>query len=78
MMSQVSAAELLTPALRSSDPEQLATELLERLKYRIGKDPQVAKPHDWLTAAILVARDRITDNWMESTRRTFAQGSKRV
>ena len=78
MMSQVSAAELLTPALRSSDPEQLATELLERLKYRIGKDPQVAKPHDWLTAAILVARDRITDKWMDSTRRTYAQGSKRV
>ncbi len=68
----------LAPALRSSDVEQLATELLERLKYRIGKDPKVAKPHDWLTAAILVARDRITDNWMDSTRRTYSTGSKRV
>ena len=67
-----------TPALRSSDREQLAVELLERLKYRIGKDPKVAKPHDWLTAAILVARDRITDKWMDSTRRTYATGAKRV
>ncbi|QRM56695.1 glycogen/starch/alpha-glucan phosphorylase [Sinorhizobium sp. BG8] len=78
MTNRVSATDLPTPALRSSNPDQIATELLERLKYRIGKDPKVAKPHDWLTAAILVARDRITDKWMESTRRTYATGAKRV
>ncbi|MCD2174007.1 glycogen/starch/alpha-glucan phosphorylase [Rhizobium sp. C4] len=72
------SSETLTPAPRTSDPEQLATEILERLKYRIGKDPKVAKPHDWLTAAILVARDRVTDNWMDSTKRTYAEGRKRV
>ncbi|HWU64198.1 MAG TPA: glycogen/starch/alpha-glucan phosphorylase [Ensifer sp.] len=72
------SSETLTPALRTSDPEQLAIEILERLKYRIGKDPKVAKPHDWLTAAILVARDRVTDNWMDSTKRTYAEGRKRV
>lgn len=77
MMNRVTNNDL-APALRSSDVEQLATELLERLKYRIGKDPKVAKPHDWLTAAILVARDRITDKWMDSTRRTYAIGAKRV
>ena len=77
MMNRVTNNDL-APALRSSDAEQLATELLERLKYRIGKDPKVAKPHDWLTAAILVARDRITDKWMDSTRRTYATGAKRV
>jgi starch phosphorylase len=74
----IPSSETLTPALRTSDPEQLATEILERLKYRIGKDPKVAKPHDWLTAAILVARDRVTDNWMDSTKRTYAEGRKRV
>ncbi|CAK7257752.1 glycogen/starch/alpha-glucan phosphorylase [Shinella yambaruensis] len=77
MMNRVTNNDL-APALRSSDREQLATELLERLKYRIGKDPKVAKPHDWLTAAILVARDRITDKWMDSTRRTYSTGAKRV
>ncbi|PTM94313.1 glycogen phosphorylase [Mycoplana dimorpha] len=78
MMNRVTASEIPTPALRSTEPTQLATELVERLKYRIGKDPKVAKPHDWLTAAILVARDRITDKWMDSTRRTYAIGAKRV
>ncbi|MBB5042759.1 glycogen/starch/alpha-glucan phosphorylase [Shinella fusca] len=77
MMNRVTNNDL-APAPRSSDREQLATELLERLKYRIGKDPKVAKPHDWLTAAILVARDRITDKWMDSTRRTYSTGAKRV
>jgi glycogen phosphorylase len=77
MMNRVTNNDL-APALRSSDREQLATELLERLKYRIGKDPKVAKPHDWLTAAILVARDRVTDKWMDSTRRTYDTGAKRV
>ena len=77
MMNRVTNNDL-APAPRTSDVEQLATELLERLKYRIGKDPKVAKPHDWLTAAILVARDRITDKWMDSTRRTYATGAKRV
>ena len=77
MMNRVTNTDL-APAPRSSNVEQLAVELLERLKYRIGKDPKVAKPHDWLTAAILVARDRITDNWMDSTRRTYATGAKRV
>ena len=55
MMNRVSSSEIPAPALRSTEPSQLATELVERLKYRIGKDPKVAKPHDWLTAAILVA-----------------------
>ena len=77
MMNRVTNNDL-APAPRSSDREQLATELLERLKYRIGKDPKVAKPHDWLTAAILVARDRVTDKWMDSTRRTYSTGAKRV
>ena len=77
-MMNRAATNDLAPAPRSSDREQLAREILERLKYRIGKDPNVAKPHDWLTAAILVARDRITDKWMDSTRRTYSTGSKRV
>ena len=66
------------PTPRSTQPEILAAEIIERLTYRIGKDAQVAKPHDWLTAAILVVRDRIIDRWMESTRRVYRTGDKRV
>ncbi|MFW8644345.1 glycogen/starch/alpha-glucan phosphorylase [Rhizobium beringeri] len=67
-----------SPAPRSSRPEILAEEIIERLTYRIGKDAKVAKPHDWLTATILVVRDRIIDRWMASTREVYATGAKRV
>jgi starch phosphorylase len=66
------------PTPRSSNPGALAEEIIEHLAYRIGKDATVAKPHDWLRAAILVIRDRVIDQWMDSTRRTYAAGSKRV
>src|SRR5476651_501439 len=77
-MTNISKASLPAPAPRSSRPEILAEEIIERLTYRIGKDAKVAKPHDWLTASILVVRDRIIDRWMDSTRKTYASGAKRV
>jgi starch phosphorylase len=77
-MNNISKASLPAPAPRSSRPEILAEEIIERLTYRIGKDAKVAKPHDWLTATILVIRDRIIDRWMDSTRKTYASGAKRV
>ncbi|APO76283.1 glycogen phosphorylase [Rhizobium etli 8C-3] len=77
-MNPVSKPTIPSPAPRSSRPEILAEEIIERLTYRIGKDAKVAKPHDWLTATILVVRDRIIDKWMESTRKVYATGDKRV
>jgi len=78
-MNETSAIkEIPVSKARKSDPEKLAADIVERLVYRIGKDAKVAKPHDWLTAAILVVRDRIIDQWMESTRRTYESGGKRV
>ncbi|MCZ7495562.1 glycogen/starch/alpha-glucan phosphorylase [Agrobacterium rhizogenes] len=78
MINNLNAADLPRPAPRSSNPEIMASEIIERLTYRIGKDVKVAKPHDWLTATILVVRDRIIDKWMESTRKAYANNSKRV
>ncbi|MBB3541680.1 MULTISPECIES: glycogen/starch/alpha-glucan phosphorylase [unclassified Rhizobium] len=77
-MNTVSKPTIPSPAPRSSKPEILAEEIIERLTYRIGKDAKVAKPHDWLTATILVIRDRIIDKWMESTRKVYSTGDKRV
>src|SRR3546814_10386812 len=71
MNDPLPAVEIPRPTPRSTDPEILAAEIIERLTYRIGKDAKVAKPHDWLTASILVIRDRIIDKWMESTRRVY-------
>ena len=68
----------MVPKPRSSDPEDLAHEIVGRLCYRVGKDPKVAKPHDWLMATILVTRDRAIEYWMQSTRATYENGDKRV
>ncbi|MBB3611091.1 glycogen/starch/alpha-glucan phosphorylase [Rhizobium sp. BK602] len=77
-MNNLTNADLPVPAPRSSRPEILAEEIIERLTYRIGKDAKVAKPHDWLTATILVIRDRVIDKWMESTRKAYETNAKRV
>jgi starch phosphorylase len=78
MINKLETNDLPRPAPRSSEPDVLASEIIERLTYRIGKDVKVAKPHDWLTATILVIRDRVIDKWMESTRKAYATDSKRV
>ncbi len=66
------------PTSRSADPETLAKEIVDRLTYRVGKDPKVAKPHDWLQAVILITRDRAIEYWMNATRTTYLDGEKRV
>ena len=78
MMTSSKPSNLHRPQPRSNNPEAIAAEIIERLTYRIGKDPTVAKPHDWLTATILVIRDRAIDRWMDSTRDTYANSKKRV
>ncbi len=66
------------PGPRSSDPDVLAREVVERLIYRVGKDPKVASQNDWLVAVSLVTRDRAIDRWMTTTRETYDSGAKRV
>ena len=68
----------IEPAPRKTDAETLKAEILDKLAYAVGKDPIVAKPHDWLAATILVVRDRAIDRWMESTRAAYRTGAKRV
>ena len=67
-----------TPEPRVNDADSIAREILERLTYSVGKDPIIARPHDWLAATSLVVRARIIDSWMVSTRATYAKQSKRV
>jgi len=73
-----SSAVLPKPAVRSTEPDALAEEIIERLTYRIGKNAAAAKSHDWLAASILVIRDRVIDRWIETTRETYEAGGKRV
>ena len=74
----LSLQSLPRPNPRSAEPDILAREIVERLTYRVGKDPNVAKPHDWLQAVILIARDRAIEYWMHATRETYLEGEKRV
>ncbi len=69
---------MIKPAPRGTDPETIRAEILEKLTYAIGKDPAVAKRHDWLNATILALRDRIIDRWMDSTKRAYQANAKRV
>ncbi len=66
------------PERRALTTEALQAEILEKLTYFIGKDPIVARPHDWLKATIYAVRDRIIDQWMESSRETWRTSNKRV
>ena len=59
-------------------PSVLAAEVLQALKYRIGKDATVATPYDWLTASIKVVRDRVIDRWMKGTKEAYERQEKRV
>ncbi len=70
--------KLPRPEPRRVDPQILASEIVERLTYRIGKNAVAAKPHDWLYAVILVIRDRVIDAWIESTQKTHDAKGRRV
>ena len=62
----------------NSKAAQIDAQILDVLRHRVGKDERAAKPHDWYTATVLTLRDAIIDRWMESTRKTYAEGAKRV
>ncbi len=59
-------------------PEQWRAAIVQKLTYMVGKDPGHALDHDWFIATALAVRDRVIDRWMESTRATYRNGSKRV
>ncbi|MEO9339928.1 glycogen/starch/alpha-glucan phosphorylase [Mesorhizobium sp. SB112] len=72
------ASELPRPMFDPTDPKVLADEILRALRYRVGKDPSVATDNDWLTASIMVVRDRIIDRWISSTKEAYDRSEKRV
>ncbi len=73
-----SATREASPPVATDDVAAFRTTIVNRLSYAVGKDPSHALPRDWLMATSLAVRDRVTDRWMEATRRTYREGSKRV
>ncbi len=66
------------PVISNPKAELLADHILDVLRHRVGKDERAAQPHDWFVAAAWAVRDEMIDRWMESTRRTYDAGGKRV
>ncbi len=67
-----------TPAQTHALAPDLASEIVDTLVHRIGKDRQAARPHDWLAATIFTLRNEIIERWMRSTKEAHAAGAKRV
>lgn len=63
---------------RLNDTDTIAKEIVEKLTYSIGKTTGAARMHDWLEATTLVVRDRVIDNWFNSTIETRRSEAKRV
>jgi hypothetical protein len=62
----------------TSKVAEIDAHIIDVLRHRVGKDERAAKPHDWYTATCLALRDVVIDRWMESTRKTYDEGGKRV
>lgn len=63
---------------RRADDNRLAEEIVQALRYRLGKEPSVATRHDWLAATIQVVRDRMIERWIASTKAAYDAKAKRV
>ncbi|MCW1381393.1 glycogen/starch/alpha-glucan phosphorylase [Novosphingobium sp. KCTC 2891] len=66
------------PLSTGSNAAEIDAHIIDVLRHRVGKDERAAKPHDWFTATVLALRDAVIDRWMESTRKTYDEGGKRV
>jgi starch phosphorylase len=75
--SRVIASRIALPA-QDEDIASVRRALIAKLTYAVGKDPTAANERDWFIATALVARDRMVDRWMPSTRATYAEKRKRV
>ncbi|WP_240338990.1 glycogen/starch/alpha-glucan phosphorylase [Novosphingobium sp. BW1] len=62
----------------AGSPSEFDDHIVRVLRHRVGKDERAAKHHDWYNAAIYALRDHIIDDWIDSTRRTYETGGKRV
>ncbi len=67
-------ASPVKPTPRKNDTATVKAAIVDKLAYAVGKDPIVAKPHDWLAATILVVRDRMIDRWMDFDPRRLQAG----
>jgi len=76
-MSPVSPAAFEREVL-GRDRASLRKSVANRLVYSLGKDPATATPRDWFHATALAVRDRLIEQWMDTTRTDEQRHPKRV
>ena len=57
-----------TTAPNADEVAAFRENVISKLTYSIGKDPEHASDHDWFEAVALATRDRMIDQWMDRTR----------
>lgn len=57
---------------------ELRDQIANRLLYAVGADPTAARVQDWYTALAQVARDRLAERWLDTTRAIAEQKPKHV
>ena len=67
-----------TTAPNADEVAAFRENVISKLTYSIGKDPEHASDHDWFEAVALATRDRMIDQWMDRTRQGYREGKKRV
>ncbi len=78
MNKKASERDVNSPRALSTDPADLANEIVEKMAHTIGKDLHIAQNEDWLAATILVVRDHVINRWVSSKREAYKAESKRV
>ncbi len=58
--------------------ESLKKSVVYKLIFEIGRSPDEASARDWLNALVLTARDLVTEGWIETSRLSRSQDTRRV
>lgn len=61
-----------------SENATIKHDVVERLVYLVGKNPDTATTRDWFNAAAYVVRDHMVDHWMKTTQIYYRNDVKRV
>jgi len=62
----------------SRDVAALRRAISNKLMYQVGKNPESARPEDWLHAVSYAVRDHLVERWMKTIRHSYTQDVKRV
>jgi starch phosphorylase len=60
------------------DEEALRQSIVDHLTYWVGKDHFTANDRDWFFALAYVAREHLTERWMETMRSYYRADAKRI